>query len=81
VQEFRRHPFQCPIAFIGGTHSRETRRVGIEGIKLIAGKQMSWIDGTHLYPFEHPDVTVAEVLKWLDHFQTQTVATPASATA
>ena len=48
-------------AFIGGTHSRETRRVGTEGIRLIVGKRMSWIKGTHLYPFEDPDTTVAEV--------------------
>ncbi|MFT3858306.1 MAG: alpha/beta hydrolase [Aquabacterium sp.] len=70
VQEFRRHPHRCPVAFIGGTHSRETRRVGTEGIRLIAGKRMSWIKGTHLYPFEDPDTTVAEVLKWLERFQT-----------
>jgi pimeloyl-ACP methyl ester carboxylesterase len=69
VQEFRRHPHRCPVAFIGGTHSRETRRVGIEGIRLIVGQRMSWINGTHLYPFEDPDATVAEVLKWLESFR------------
>lgn len=69
VHEFRRHPHRCPVAFIGGTRSRETRRVGIEGIRLIVGRRMSWIKGTHLYPFEDPDATVAEVLQWLDRFQ------------
>lgn len=69
VTEFRRHPHRCPVAFIGGTQSRETRRVGIEGIRLIVGKRLSWIQGTHLYPFEHPDATVAEVLKWLRQFE------------
>ena len=82
VQAFRRHPHRCPLAFIGGTRSRETRKVGIEGIKLIVGKQhMSWIEGTHLYPFEHPDATVAEVLKWLHHFQTAWAPSPEPASA
>ena len=74
VHEFRRHPHRCPVAFIGGTRSRETRRVGIDGIRLIAGKRMSWIKGTHLYPFEDPDTTVAEVLKWLDRFRAEAAA-------
>lgn len=69
VHEFRRHPHRCPVAFVGGTHSRETRRVGIDGIRLIVGRRMSWIKGTHLYPFEDPDATVAEVLRWLAQFQ------------
>lgn len=75
LQAFRRHPHQCPLAFIGGEHSRETRKVGVEGIKQLVGRNMSWIKGTHLYPFEMPDLTTAEVLKWLQHFQT----TPAEA--
>jgi len=79
VQAFRRHPHRCPVAFIGGTHSRETRRVGIEGIRRIVGQRLSWIEGTHLYPFEHPEATVAEVLKWIAQFRTD--PTPAPATA
>jgi pimeloyl-ACP methyl ester carboxylesterase len=66
---FRRHPHQCPVAFIGGTRSRETRKVGIEGIKQIVHGRMSWIEGTHLYPFEVPEQTAAEVLHWLREFQ------------
>lgn len=80
VPEFRRHPHRCPVAFIGGTHSRETRRVGIEGIRLIAGKRMSWIRGTHLYPFEDPDTTVAEVLKWLRQFESDATTRHPAAT-
>jgi pimeloyl-ACP methyl ester carboxylesterase len=76
LHEFRRHPHRCPVAFIGGTQSRETRKVGIQGVRQIVGERLSWISGTHLYPFEHPEITVAEVLKWLTHFQTQAAPTP-----
>ncbi len=69
LQEFRRHPHQCPLAFIGGKQSRETRKVGIQGIKQLVGRNLSWMDGTHLYPFELPELTSAEVLKWLHHFE------------
>lgn len=73
LREFRRHPHQCPVAFIGGTRSRETRKVGTEGIRQIVGKQLSWIQGSHLYPFEVPEQATAEVLKWLDQFQARHV--------
>jgi pimeloyl-ACP methyl ester carboxylesterase len=75
LQEFRRHPHQCPLAFIGGQHSSETRRIGIQGIKQLVGRNLSWIDGSHLYPFELPELTADEVLKWLHHFQASARAT------
>jgi pimeloyl-ACP methyl ester carboxylesterase len=71
LQEFRRHPFQCPVAFIGGTHSRETRTVGLSGTRQVVGQSLSWIEGSHLYPFEHPRETVAEVLRWLACFEAE----------
>jgi pimeloyl-ACP methyl ester carboxylesterase len=67
--DFRRHPHRCPVAFIGGRLSRETRQVGTEGIRQIVRDKLSWLPGTHLYPFEMPDETAAEVLKWLHQFQ------------
>ena len=70
LQEFKRHPFQCPVAFIGGTRSRESRTVGLSGTRQIVGQRLSWIQGSHLYPFERPAETVAEVLAWLRHFET-----------
>ena len=81
LHEFRRHPHQCPLAFIGGTRSRELRAVGLSGIRQLVAKRLSWIEGTHLYPFEHPDQTVAEVLKWLTAFQTEASTAPALAPA
>lgn len=69
LPEFKRHPFQCPVAFIGGTRSRESRLVGLSGTKQIVGERLSWIDGSHLYPFERPRETVTEVLTWLRRFE------------
>jgi len=69
LAEFRRHPPHCPMAFIGGTRSKELRAVGLRGTEQLFGKQISWIDGTHLYPFEHPELTTQEVLRWLERFE------------
>jgi pimeloyl-ACP methyl ester carboxylesterase len=69
LQRFRRHPHQCPVSFIGGTRSSELRKVGLSGIKQVVGERLSWIEGTHLYPFEQPQATVAEVLRWLQQFE------------
>jgi pimeloyl-ACP methyl ester carboxylesterase len=78
LQAFRRHPLHCPVAFIGGKRSKELRAVGLSGIRQLVGRNISWIDGTHLYPFEHPALTVAEVLQWLGRFQ-QGATPPSSA--
>lgn len=70
VREFRAQPLRCPTAFIGGTRSKELRAVRLAGTRRIVGSaNMSWIAGSHLYPFEQPQATVAEVLRWLSHFE------------
>jgi hypothetical protein len=71
LREFRRHPQRCPMAFIGGTRSRELRAVGLRGTERLFGPRISWIDGTHLYPFEQPQATVQEVQRWLDRFEAE----------
>ncbi|HRH17489.1 MAG TPA: alpha/beta hydrolase [Aquabacterium sp.] len=68
LQDFRKHPQRCPIAFIGGQQSQELRAVGLRGTRQLFGPHLSWLPGTHLYPFEHPQATAAEVLKWLQQF-------------
>ncbi len=50
----RRHPLQCPAAFIGGTHSREMKQVGMGLTEKIAQGRITTLDGGHLFPMEHP---------------------------
>ncbi len=64
----RAHPLQCPMAFIGGTTSEEVRQVGMRATQRLTCGQVSWIEGSHLFPFEKPAETATEVLRWLTHF-------------
>jgi pimeloyl-ACP methyl ester carboxylesterase len=64
----RLHPLQCPMAFIGGTESNEVRRVGMRATLRLTRGQVSWIAGSHLFPFEKPAETAADVLHWLAQF-------------
>jgi pimeloyl-ACP methyl ester carboxylesterase len=57
----RRHPLHCPLAFIGGQQSRESRQAGLEATHRLAGERFVWAPGTHLFPMEHPDTTAVLV--------------------
>jgi pimeloyl-ACP methyl ester carboxylesterase len=61
----RRHPLQCPVAFIGGTQSTEVRQVGMTVTERLTQGRISWMEGSHLFPFERPKESAAEVVKWL----------------
>ena len=61
----RRHPLRCPLAFIGGRQSTEVRQVGMAATERVAQGRVSWVEGSHLVPFERPMETAAEVIKWL----------------
>ena len=61
----RAHPLQCPLAFVGGTRSTELRHVGLDATTRLARGRVSMLDGTHLFPFERPTETAAEVLRWI----------------
>ena len=67
----RRHPLQCPLAFIGGRQSAEVRQVGMRTTQRLTGGRVSWLEGSHLYPFERPAEAAAEVLRWLAEFRAQ----------
>ncbi|MDE2402955.1 MAG: alpha/beta hydrolase [Burkholderiales bacterium] len=69
AREFQHHPLQCPVAYIGGTRSKEVRQIGKQGIRQVFGDHVSWIEGSHLYPFEQPQITSAAVLQWLHDFE------------
>lgn len=60
-----RHPPGAPVAFVGGRHSREIRQVGLAATRRLTQGRLSWMEGSHLFPFERPDETVAEVLDWI----------------
>ena len=73
----RRHPLRCPVGFIAGTQSEELRQAGMFASRALAGKNLIWMEGSHLFPFERPDDTAALALQLLDTLQ----AGPDSATA
>lgn len=65
VPYLRLHPPGGPIAFVGGRRSRELRQVGLAATRRVAQGRISWLDGSHLFPFERPAETVREVLDWM----------------
>ena len=64
----RRHPLRCPVAFVGGTQSAENRQVGLRSTERLTHGRMSWLEGSHLFPFEQPADAAAQVLDWLKAF-------------
>jgi len=65
----RRHPLQCPIAFMGGTQSQEMKQVGMTMTHRLLGKdhpeRQLMIEGSHLFPMEKPQETAAGIEKLL----------------
>ena len=67
----REHPLQCPVAFIGGTRSRELRQVGLSGLRRLPGLRLRMVEGSHLYPMEQPAQTVQLVCELLDEMRSE----------
>jgi len=65
-QLMQRHPLKAPAAFIAGTQSVELRQVGLAATRRLTHGRISWIEGSHLYPFERPIETAREVLRWAE---------------
>ena len=61
----KRHPLQCPLAFIGGRQSVEVRHAGVEATRRLAAGRFEWTDGTHLFPMEHPELAAKLVLSMI----------------
>jgi pimeloyl-ACP methyl ester carboxylesterase len=72
----RRHPLRCPLAFIGGQQSAESRQAGVEATRRLAGERFVWTAGSHLFPMEHPEATAALVTDMLERMAAQAVLTP-----
>ena len=59
----RTHPLRCPLAFVHGTESAEVRYVGMAASTRLAQGRVTSLPGGHLFPFERPIETAAEVLR------------------
>ena len=55
--QFARKPFPVPVTFIGGHDSREIRMAGLRATRRITQGRIVWTQGSHLFPFEHPQET------------------------
>lgn len=66
----RRHPLQCPVAFIGGTRSLEMQQVGMAMTLRLVGRdhpeRLAMLEGSHLFPMEKPLETAAVIDHTLD---------------
>jgi pimeloyl-ACP methyl ester carboxylesterase len=61
----RRHPLRCPVGFIAGKQSVEMRHTGPHNAKALAPEHFQWVEGTHLFPMEHPDMAAQAALDML----------------
>ena len=61
----QRHPLRCPLAYIGGRQSVESRQAGIAATRRLAGDNFVWTEGSHLFPMEHPERAAEMVLNAL----------------
>ena len=59
----RTHPLRCRLAFVRGTESVEVRQVGMVATTRLAQGRVTSLPGGHLFPFERPIETAAEVLR------------------
>lgn len=64
-----RHPLRCPLAFIGGRQSVESRQAGVEATRRLAGERFVWTEGSHLFPMEHPQAAARLVLQMIDRLR------------
>ena len=61
----RRHPLRCPVSYVGGKRSAESRQLGLDFVRRLAGPRWRWVEGSHLFPMERPEETAAAVLAML----------------
>ena len=69
----KKHPPRCPVGFVAGTQSEESRQAGLAPSKALAKKHFVWIEGSHLFPFERPDDTAILALQMLEALQADRV--------
>lgn len=64
-----RHPLRCPVAYVAGTRSPESRQLGLGFVRRLAGPHWRTVEGGHLFPMERPEETAAVVLELLAGMQ------------
>jgi pimeloyl-ACP methyl ester carboxylesterase len=60
----RRHPLRCPVGFLGGSESQEMKQVGMAMTRKLVGahpERIQMVEGSHLFPMEHPHETAAAI--------------------
>ena len=60
------HGVPVPVGFLAGTQSKEVRHVGLEMTQRIVGSHFEWIEGSHLFPMEHPVETARALQRTLN---------------
>ncbi|CAN7672901.1 alpha/beta hydrolase [Caballeronia sp. LjRoot29] len=66
------HGVPVPVGFIAGTHSKEVRHVGLDMTRRIVGGHFEWIEGSHLFPMEHPVETARALQRTLNGLRLDT---------
>lgn len=54
-----------PVGFLAGTRSREMQQVGVDATRRLVGDYFEWIEGSHLFPMEHPIETARAIQRML----------------
>lgn len=57
---------RCPVAFVGGTRSREVRAIGLRATRCLVGPRLRRVEGGHLFPMERPAETAQAVRASID---------------
>ncbi len=65
----KRHPLKCPVAYIGGTFSKEMQQVGMTVTEKLTKGRITMIEGGHLFPMEQPAQTAAAIAATLGTLQ------------
>ena len=63
------HGLAVPLGFLGGTHSKEVRQVGLAVTRRLAGDHLEWLEGGHLFPMERPIETAHALRRMLNELR------------
>lgn len=60
------HGLAMPAGFVGGRESEEVRMVGLSMMKRRFGFRFKRVEGTHLFPFENPQIAASAICEMVD---------------